>query len=84
MYQPVGGRSVVLGNEPVRVTGSIAGPVTAGGTGCSIEASIAYACLPAKHAQPGTPVSIYILGEWIDGTVASAPLFDPAGARIRE
>ena len=77
-------RSVALGNEPVRVEGEIAGRVTTGGYGYTVERSIAYAYLPPDRAEPGTGVEIEIFGEWIAGEVAAEPLFDPRNERIRE
>ena len=77
-------RSVALGNEPVRVEGEIAGRVTSGGYGYTVERSIAYAYLPPDRAEPGTAVEVEIFGEWIPGEVAAEPLFDPRGERIRE
>jgi glycine cleavage system aminomethyltransferase T/glycine/D-amino acid oxidase-like deaminating enzyme len=76
-------RSVALGNEPVRVGGEIAGRVTSGGYGYTVQRSIAYAYLPAEHAAPGTAVAVEIFGEWAEGEVATEPLFDPGGARVR-
>ncbi len=76
-------RSVALGNEPVRIGGEISGRVTTGGYGFTIGKSIAFAYLPPEHATPGTEVAVEIFGEWIPGTVARAPLFDPKGERIR-
>ena len=76
-------RSVALGNEPVRIGGEIAGRVTTGGYGYTVERSIAYAYVPPEHAEPGTAVEIEIFGEWIEGEVAAEPLFDPKGERIR-
>ena len=76
-------RSVALGNEPVRIGGEIAGRVTTGGYGFTVGSSIAFAYLPPEHAAPGTEVAVEIFGEWIPGTVAQAPLFDPKGERIR-
>jgi glycine cleavage system aminomethyltransferase T len=76
-------RSVALGNEPVRLDGEIAGRVTSGGYGYSVERSIAYAYLPAEHAEPGAAVEINIFGTWVAGEVAEEPLFDPAGERVR-
>ncbi len=76
-------RSVALGNEPVRVEGEIAGRVTTGGYGYTVERSIAYAYLPPASAEPGTAVEVEIFGEWIAGEVAAEPLFDPKGERIR-
>jgi 4-methylaminobutanoate oxidase (formaldehyde-forming) len=76
-------RSVALGNEPVRVGGEIAGRVTSGGYGYSVERSIAYAYLPAALTEPGTAVEVEIFGEWIEAEVAREPLFDPDGERVR-
>ena len=75
--------SVALGSEPVRVAGAITGRVTSGGYGYSVERSIAYAYLPAAAAAPRTGVEVEIFGEWIAGSVAEEPLFDPTGERIR-
>ena len=60
-------RAVALGNEPVRIGGEIAGRVTSGGYGYSVERSIAYAYVPADAASPGTAVEIDIFGEWVAG-----------------
>ena len=76
-------RSVALGSEPVRVGGEIVGRVTSGGYGYTVQRSIAYAYLPASSAAPGTRVEVEIFGEWIAGTAAEEPLFDPKGERIR-
>src|SRR5213078_1751934 len=46
-------RSVALGSEPVRVDGRVAGRVTSGGYGYTVERSIAYAYLPAAEVRPG-------------------------------
>ena len=61
----------------------IAGRVTSGGYGYTVERSIAYAYLSAEHAAPGTSVALEIFGEWVGGEVAAEPLFDPGGDRVR-
>ncbi|HKD94230.1 MAG TPA: FAD-dependent oxidoreductase [Gaiellaceae bacterium] len=76
-------RAVALGSEPVRVGGELVGRVTSGGYGYTVERSIAYAYLPASSAEPGTGVEVEIFGEWVAGSVAEEPLFDPKGERIR-
>jgi glycine cleavage system aminomethyltransferase T/glycine/D-amino acid oxidase-like deaminating enzyme len=76
-------RAVALGSEPVRIGGELVGRVTSGGYGYTVERSIAYAYVPAEHADPGHPVEVEIFGEWVVGEVASEPLFDPAGERLR-
>jgi 4-methylaminobutanoate oxidase (formaldehyde-forming) len=75
-------RSIALGSEPVRVGDALVGRVTSGGYGYTVGASIAYAYLPAEH-DVGTEVAVEIFGEWVEGTVAAEPLFDPAGERVR-
>ncbi len=76
-------RAVALGSEPVRVEGELVGRVTSGGYGYTVERSIAYAYLPSSAAAPGTGVEVEIFGEWVAGSVAEEPLFDPKGERIR-
>jgi glycine cleavage system T protein len=76
-------RSVCLGNEPVRIDGTIQGRVTTGGYGFTVQRSIAYAYLPPEQSSPGTGVDVEIFGRWVEGEVAAEPLYDPEGARIR-
>jgi 4-methylaminobutanoate oxidase (formaldehyde-forming) len=76
-------RAVALGSEPVRIDGDLAGRVTSGGYGYTVERSIAYAYIPARYAEPGRKVEVEIFGEWVGGEVAPEPLFDPAGERLR-
>jgi glycine cleavage system aminomethyltransferase T/glycine/D-amino acid oxidase-like deaminating enzyme len=75
-------RSVVLGNEPVRVRGAIQGRVTSGGYGYAVQRSIAYAYLPREVAI-GEQVEVDIFGRWVPGEVTREPLFDPSGDRLR-
>jgi glycine cleavage system aminomethyltransferase T/glycine/D-amino acid oxidase-like deaminating enzyme len=75
-------RSIALGSEPVRVGGEVVGRVTSGGYGYTVERSIAYAYLPPEH-EPGTAVEVEIFGRWVEGEVATEPLFDPKGERLR-
>ena len=74
--------AIALGGEPVRVNHRIAGRVTSGGYGYSIDRSIAYAYLPSACA-PGSAVDVQVFGRWVPATVASEPLYDPTGERIR-
>ena len=75
-------RRVALGNEPVRLGGEIAGRVTSGGYGYTVERSIAYAYLPPE-VEPGTSIEIDVFGRWVGGEVAEEPLYDPKGERVR-
>jgi glycine cleavage system T protein len=76
-------RSVVLGNEPVRVGGRVVGRVTSGGYGYAVDRSIAYAYLPPDQAAIGTRGEVDVFGEWVGFEVVREPLWDPDGSRIR-
>jgi 4-methylaminobutanoate oxidase (formaldehyde-forming) len=76
-------RAVALGNEPVRVGGVVAGRVTSGGYGYTVERSIAYAYLPAEHAAPDTELDVEVFGARVAGAVAAEPLYDARGERVR-
>jgi glycine cleavage system aminomethyltransferase T len=74
--------AIVFGGEPVRLEGRIIGRVTSGGFGYTIERSIAYAYLPPA-CKPGSRAEVQVFSRWLPATVASEPLYDPAGERIR-
>jgi dimethylglycine oxidase len=74
---------VVLGKEPVFHDGAVAGYVTSAAYGYSIDASIAYAWLPANAAAPGTAVQVEYFGERLGAVVAAEPLFDPERTRLK-
>jgi glycine cleavage system T protein len=76
-------RLVALGSEPVRIDGRLAGRVTSGGYGYTVERSIAYAYVPANDAVPGQGVEVEIFGGWVGGEVAAEPLYDPEGRAVR-
>ena len=76
-------RLVVLGSEPVRVDGIAVGRVTSGGYGYTVGRSIAYGYLPAGEVEPGRRVEVGIFGRFVGAEVASEPLFDPDGIRVR-
>lgn len=75
-------RSVCLGNEPVRIEGTVVGRVTSGGYGFAVARSIAYAYLPPTVGI-GARGEIDVFGTWVGFEVAREPLWDPAGERIR-
>jgi 4-methylaminobutanoate oxidase (formaldehyde-forming) len=76
-------RAVTLGSEPVRVAGEVTGRVTSGGYGFRVDASLAYAYLPAASAAFDTRVDVEVFGEWIGATVVRDSPWDPGGERIR-
>ena len=77
-------RSIVLGNEPVRIEKNIVGRVTSGGYGVSIRASVAFAYVPTSFSAIGTELEILVFGEWIEGKIVKGPLYDPKGKKVRD
>ena len=75
--------AVAIGNEPVRHGEQVAGWVTSGGYGYSVEKSIAYAYFPLHVGVAGTVLDVEILGERIPATVVREPLWDPKNERIK-
>jgi glycine cleavage system aminomethyltransferase T/glycine/D-amino acid oxidase-like deaminating enzyme len=75
--------SVVLGEEPVRVDGRLAGRVTSGGYGYTLERSIAYAYLPTESVVAGQRLEVNLFGQWVGAEVARQPLYDPGNLRVR-
>ena len=75
-------RRVVLGSEPVRIGGDVAGRVTSGGFGYTLGESIAYAYVPSG-CEPGSKLAVDIFGEWVGGEIRKEPLYDPTGSRLR-
>jgi 4-methylaminobutanoate oxidase (formaldehyde-forming) len=76
-------RSVALGEEPVRVNGCLAGRVTSGGYGYSVERSIAYAYLPTETVVAGQRLEVNLFGRWVEAEVALEPLYDRENLRVR-
>lgn len=76
-------RAVMLGNEPVRAAGKVAGRVTSGGFGISLGSAIAFAYLPVDLAVVGSGVEILVFGTWISGKIVQGPLYDPKGVRVK-
>jgi dimethylglycine dehydrogenase len=71
------------GFESVRAGGELVGSVTSGGYGHTIDTSIALAFLRTGHTDPGTEVTIDLLGDSRRATVVEQPLYDPAHERLR-
>lgn len=75
----------VMGGEPVCVPGaeSAIGYVTSAGYGHTVGTGIAYAWLPAEHAEPGVELEIGYFSRRVPALVAAEPLFDPQMLRLR-
>ena len=69
-------------NEPLRADGTPIGYVSAGGYGHVVEQSIALAYLPVAHAEPGTRLTVEILGEPRLAVVVPQPIYDPENLRL--
>jgi dimethylglycine oxidase len=74
---------VVMGKEPIRHGGRLVSYVTSANYGYSIGRGIVYGYLPAELAIEGTAVEVEYFDEWYPATVASDPLWDPKGERLR-
>lgn len=77
------GDAIPLGYEAVRRADDVIGYVTSAERGHTVGKVIALAYLPPEHVVPGTQLTIEVLGERRAAQVVKAPLFDPAGERLR-
>jgi len=75
--------AVVLGKEPIRAGREVVGYVTSAGYGYSIGRGIAYGYLPVELAAAGTSVEIEYFDQRYPATVATEPLVDPKGERLK-
>ena len=75
--------AAALGGEPILLDGRPVGYVTSANFGYSIGRSIVYGYLPAAEAVPGRRAAVHIFDREVGGEVASEPLFDPRGIRLR-
>ena len=75
-------RAACLGNEPVFDGDRVVARVTSGGIGYTLDASIAFAYLPAP-TPTGSELGVEVFGERVPATVVDDPLYDPTGERVR-
>jgi glycine cleavage system aminomethyltransferase T/glycine/D-amino acid oxidase-like deaminating enzyme len=75
--------AVALGNEPVWGGGRVVAHLTSAAYGYWIGRGIGYAYLPVELAGEGTKVEIEYLDERYPATVATEPLVDPKGERLK-
>jgi dimethylglycine dehydrogenase len=75
----------VMGDEPVWRDGEVIGWVTSGGYAHYVGKSVALAYVPAAHAgvEALGAFEVEILGDRRSATLATRPLLDPGGARMR-
>ncbi len=71
-----------IGGEGVYRNGVPTGLTTSGGYGFTIDQSLAFAYIKAADAEPGTQLTVLILGEHVPATVLDGPAFDPTNAEL--
>ena len=76
-------RKVPLGSEPIRYGDKVIGRIKSGGQGYTINKSIAYAYIPIEFSEAGTKLEVEFFGEWQVGIIATTPLYDPSGSKIK-
>lgn len=79
----VDGAADCIGGEAVAHDGRTVGLVTSGGYGFTVEQSLAFAYVRAGVAEPGTQLSVLILGEERTAHVLDGPVFDPGNDQLR-
>ncbi len=72
-----------LGNNPVRRDGELVGRATSGGYGFRLGQSLALAMVHPDAGEPGTELTIDILGRTFRATVCEESPFDPENERLR-
>jgi dimethylglycine oxidase len=73
---------VVMGGEPVLIGSEPVGYVTSAGFGPSVGRSIALAWVPSELPE-GAPLTVAYFDRMLPAAIATAPMFDPDGARLR-
>ena len=73
----------VIGDEPISFRGEVLGWVTSGGFAHGAGESVALGYVPKEVADEPDGWSIELLGETLDATLQSRPLFDANGSRLR-
>jgi dimethylglycine dehydrogenase len=71
------------GDEPILHGGECVGYVTSGGFGHSVGKSLAMGYVPDELATEGLELTVEVLGRFRKAVVATAPLYDPTGSKLR-
>ena len=70
------------GYEPILAGQERIGYVASGGYGHTVEKTIVLAYLPSAYLEPGTELTVEILGERRAARVGVQPLYDPDNERL--
>ena len=73
----------VRGSEPIFIGDNCIGVTTSGGYGHFVERSLGFGYVPPAMSEPGTELSIDLLGARCRTTVLKDPAYDPANTRLR-
>jgi dimethylglycine dehydrogenase len=73
-----------LGNNALTQDGVLIGRATGGGYGFRVGKSLALGMVSPEYAEPGTEISIEILGKEFGATVIADSPFDPKNERLRD
>ncbi len=71
-----------IGGEAVLHDGNAVGLTTSGGYGFTVEKSLAFAYVGEAAAEPGTKLTVLILGVERDAVVLADPVFDPENEQL--
>ena len=77
------GDSDVQGGEPIFAGERCVGVTTSGGYGHFVRQSLGFGYVPPSLAEPGTALTVDVLGQRRRATVRKAPVHDPANVRLR-
>jgi dimethylglycine dehydrogenase len=72
-----------LGNNPIYANGKLVGRATGGNYGFRLGRSLALAMVRPEHAEPGTELTMDILGERHGVTVIPESPYDPENERLK-
>jgi aminomethyltransferase len=75
------GRQPARAHTPVHAGGAVAGEVTSGGFGPSVNGPVAMGYVARAHAADGTPVELMVRGKPVAARVAPMPLHPHRYAR---
>ena len=77
------GDADVQGGEPIYVGARCVGVTTSGGFGHFVQQSLGFGFVPPSLAEPGTALTVDVLGQRRQATVHRDPVHDPANLRLR-
>jgi glycine cleavage system aminomethyltransferase T len=72
----------IYGGEAVRIDGEVVGRLRSAAFGYTVGRTIGTVYLDSTVAE-GTPITVDVFDERVDGEVAADVLYDPTGARMR-